>query len=177
MQGRMARWLAAAGLVALASAAPAQAAVVQGAVGQGLVRADDGRIGDFQFRVEKVLASQNGQDLVRVKGQGAFRLVAPDHAVVEITCKNVRQFVIGDDKKSAEFAGPALMVVRTPQGVRRVQGVLGWRVADRGRPGPMNPPDLVGVHFTPAEGGQPFEFGGVVIRGDVRVFEVTESAP
>ncbi|MBM3493152.1 MAG: hypothetical protein FJX72_02335 [Armatimonadetes bacterium] len=177
MNRRMAIGMAAFAAFLLGSSAIALAGVGQGAVGNGLVQTEEGLLGDFQFKAHKAIGVIEGAEVVRVTGTAAFRTVLPDRAVVEINCKNVRHFVLGEDKKSAEFSGPAVMFVRTQQGVRRVPGVVLWRAADRGRPGPMNPPDLVGVHFTPSDGSQRFDFGGAVVRGDVKVFQVNDTRP
>lgn len=169
--------LAACAALLISSGVRAAAGIGQGAVGNGLVQTETGQVGHFQFKAHKAIGTIQGNEVVRIGGIAAFSTILPDHALVEINCKNVTRFVLGDDKRSAEFSGPAMMHVRTLQGVRRIPGVLAWRVADNGRPGPNNPPDLVGVHFVPANGGEEFQFGGAVIRGDVRVFEITDTRP
>jgi hypothetical protein len=153
----------------------ALAGVGQAAVGNGIVQNDAGLIGEFQFKVNKAIFEQQGSIVERVGGFAAFRTVIPGQAAIEINCKRVTALTLGDDKRTAEFSGPAVMFVRNQQGISRVQGMVHWRVADRGRPGPLNPPDLVGVHFTPEDGSPTFNFGGAVVRGDVRVFEVTDT--
>ena len=169
--------IAACALLVFGSGSRAVAGVGQGAIGRGIVATESGQIGEFQFKAHKAIGNIQGNEMIRVGGHAAFRTVLPDHARVEINCKNVRHFVLGDDKRSAEFSGPAMLFVLTPRGVTRVAGVLAWRVVDRGRPGPNNPPDLAGVRFIPDDGSQEFNFGGAVVRGDVRVFEVTDTRP
>lgn len=169
--------IAACAALLFGSHARAAAGVGQGALGNGIVRTETGQLGDFQFKAHKAIGNIQGNEVVRVSGTAAFRTILPDQALVEINCKTVRQFTLGDDKASAEFSGPAMMLIRTPRGVTRIAGILAWRVADRGRPGPNNPPDLVGVRFIPSDGSQEFHFGGAVVRGDVKVFEVSDTRP
>jgi hypothetical protein len=169
------------GLLGLAAlllgSSAAFAGVGQGAVGNGLAQTEDGLLGDFQFKAHKAVGEAGESQIVRISGTAMLRVVRPDRAVIEINLKMVRNFTLGDDKSTAEFSGPAVMVVRTPEGVRRAPGVALFRVADRGRPGPLNPPDLLGVHFTTSDNSPRFDFAGAVVRGDIRVFEVNDTRP
>ena len=162
------------GPLVLATIALAQVAGVQGAKGEGAARSEDGRIGRFNFDVKKVFLSNGTSE---VGGRLLFESEALNtgthdgrHFVIEME----RAHVFAKHENTAEFGGPATIVVRTRLETIRRHGRLAVGVADNR--GPLDPNlrrhDVIRLHFFTENSTGPFyAFAGHVVRGDIQVYE------
>lgn len=138
---------------------------VQGAEGGGVAQSPNGRTGEFRFGVIKRMCP----DSVSLSGSFRFSTMNPNSREgITIEMGRVREFA--KDGNMARFSGPAVMVIRTATGVRRVEGAVAVSVADRRR-GETGEPDTIMLRFTSPTSNTTFEFAGAVTRGDIVVFE------
>jgi len=163
MTGKFVAFIAATGLLAAA----AIAATMQGAQGRGTALGDNGRAANFQFHVAKV----EDQGMVHVGGRfmhgerpsnsrPGFSISTDRIAAVEVS---------GDHKEVCNFGGPAVLTVHTPNGIKRIPGMLSVRVVDRNR-GSNSDLDLYGVSFKDRDGKEIYSFAGGVRQGNIQVF-------
>jgi hypothetical protein len=141
---------------------------IQGAEGAGVAQSRDNRASEFRFGVRK----RTCPDSSSLLGSFRFSTMNPNSREgITIEMGRVREFV--KEGNVARFSGPAVMVIRTPNGIRRVEGAVAVNVADRRR-GETGDPDTIAVRFTSPTTNAVFEFAGAVTRGDIVVFERME---
>ncbi|MCS7209937.1 MAG: hypothetical protein NZ874_10250 [Fimbriimonadales bacterium] len=165
-------WLVAVG--AVAALAYAQTLTVRGAVGFGLAGAPDSNRPNASFQLFVKEFEFNGQ----TRRGGNFSIEVRDaNSVTVLTLLNVARLSVDAEEGVAEFSGRGFAVQRTRQGVRRTQGFISVRVEDNRAPGSNEgDPDAISVAFRTAPDANPvFTYEGVVLRGDIRVFEETRS--
>ncbi|MBX7135654.1 MAG: hypothetical protein K1X67_23550 [Fimbriimonadaceae bacterium] len=149
-------------LVAIASAQNA----TQSAFGRGVAQNGDNIRGNFDFEVVK--QRREGSEPV-VRGRLAFRSEVPAQRVVtEINLVRPREAAFVVNTKVCEFTGPAVMVRRSAEGVRRTEGRIAVRVQDRRIEG-QGEPDLYRVEFFNAANTRLYRFDGRVISGNLTV--------
>ncbi|MCS7066121.1 MAG: hypothetical protein NZL85_07600 [Fimbriimonadales bacterium] len=160
-------WLA---LLALASAvAIAQPCVVEGAFGGGAAGAPDASNPNAHFGLNVVNASCADRQFQA----GAFRLATrQENRLVEIQMVRLERLEVDIENRTATFVGPAVMTVRTREGVRHVRGAVRVRVHDnRPRSSTEGPPDTIAVQFFVPDREDPaFAYRGAVMQGDILVF-------
>ncbi|MCX7993062.1 MAG: hypothetical protein N2651_05290 [Fimbriimonadales bacterium] len=165
-------WLVAIG--ALAALAYAQTATLRGAAGQGLAGAPDAERPNAQFRFAVKELEFNGQ----TRRGGSFEIeVRGENSVTTVHLPNVERLAVNAEEGVAAFSGRGWAAQRTRQGVRRTQGIVFVRVEDnRSADSTEGDPDTIAVAFRTAPDAEPvFTYRGVVLRGDIRVFEETRS--
>lgn len=165
-------WLVAIG--AVAALAYAQTVTVRGAIGMGMAGAQDAERPNAQFRFLAKQVVFNDQSRTR----GSFEIkVRGENAITVVHLPNVDRLEVDAENGVAVFSGRGWIVQRTRQGVRRTQGIVTVRVADNRDAGSTDgDPDTIGVAFRTAPDAEPaFTYRGVVLRGDIRVFEETRS--
>lgn len=141
---------------------------VQGAEGGGVAQSRDHRTGEFRFGVRKRMCP----DSVSLLGSFRFSTMNPESQQgITIEMGRVREFA--KEGNIARFSGPAVMIIRTSAGVRRVEGAVAVSVADRRR-GETGEPDTIMLRFASPTSNLTFEFAGAVTRGDIVVFERLE---
>lgn len=166
-------WITAIG--AVVALAYAQTLTVRGASGVGLAGTPQVERPNAQFNFSVKQAEFNGQ--TRMGGGFGIEVREPNR-LVTVQMPEVRRLTVDMENKRAEFAGPAVAVVRTRQGVERARGVVVVRVADRRNPRDAEgDPDTIAVaFFSNPESTEPtYTYRGVVRRGDIVVFEETRS--
>ena len=116
----------------------------------------------------------NGQ--ARTGGSFAFQTRTAD-AYVGIQMPRVESFTVDAENKAAEFRGVAYAIQRTRQGVQRARGVVVVQVDDNRNPrNRQGDPDTIRVAFYTDENSDPvFTYEGVVLLGDILVYERTYS--
>ncbi|MEQ1822614.1 MAG: hypothetical protein ABL949_08895 [Fimbriimonadaceae bacterium] len=159
-------------ILGVVAASIALAAVtVQGAKGGGFVRNAAGAEAYCWMDVKK---ANNGTE-VRVGGPARVRTQRRDgdHVIVtEIGMPKADELI--KDGRSVAFAGHALLVISVDGNVRvRREGRLQGLVTDRRSPEHPGDPDTVRLKFT-APTGNPWEFAGLLVRGDIAVYQRTE---
>lgn len=171
MSKRKLLWLGALG--AIVAIAFAQSMTVRGAVGHGAAGAPDAGRPNAHFNFHVAQFTYNDQ--TRVRGQ--FNFSFRGERLVEISMHEVARFGANMDTGVAEFSGPAIAVIRTPNGVRRERGIAFVRVQDNRGPGQSEgDPDTIAVGFRLRPDADPiFTYRGVVKVGDIKVFERTGS--
>lgn len=166
-------WITAIG--AVVALAYAQSLTVRGAFGFGYAGAPDAGRPNAQFRFSVKQAEYNGQTRMR----GSFGIeVREQNRLVAIQMPEVRRLAVDIENKRAAFSGPAVAVVRTRQGVERARGVVVVRVGDLRNPrdGEGDPDTIAVAFFANPDSTEPtYTYRGVVLRGDIVVFEETRS--
>ena len=161
-------WLLA--LMALTSAmVMAQSCFVEGAFGGGAAGTPDSTEPNAFFGLN-VIHAQCGD---REFQAGAFRFATrQENRLIEIRMVRLARLEVDAENRVATFAGPAVMTVRTREGVRYVRGVVRVRVRDnRPRGSEEGEPDTIAVQFFVPDREDPvFAYRGVVKRGDILVF-------
>lgn len=160
------KFIASIGAAGVLSAA-ALAAIIQGAQGRGTAVGDNGRAANFQFHVAKF----QDQNMVRVGGQFMHgEKPSNAHPGFSIYTDHIAEVVVtGEHKEICNFAGPAVLTVHTPNGIKRIPGLLGARVEDRNRHSNSGP-DFYGVSFRDRDGNVIYTYAGAVRQGDIQVF-------
>ncbi|MEN3000819.1 MAG: hypothetical protein ABDI19_03125 [Armatimonadota bacterium] len=160
-------WMA---LLALTSAvALAQPCVVEGAFGAGAAGAPDASEPNAHFSLNVLRASCPDRQFQA----GAFRFATrQENRFVEIQMVRLAQLEVDIENRTATFAGPAVMSVRTREGVRHVRGIVRVQVWDnRPRGSEEGNPDAIAVQFFVQDRTDPlFTYRGAVLRGDILVF-------
>lgn len=165
-------WLVAVG--AVAALAYAQTATLRGAAGHGMAGAPDAERPNAQFRFAVKELVFNNQSRM----SGGFEIeVRGENGSTVIHMPNVGRLSVDAENGVAAFSGRGWAAQRTRQGVRRTQGIVFVRVEDnRGPDSTEGEPDKIAVGFSTAPDAEPtFTYRGVVLRGDIRVFEETRS--
>lgn len=165
-------WLVAIG--AVAALAYAQTVTVRGTIGQGLAGPQDAERPNAQFRFVAKQVVFNDQS----RTGGSFEIeVRGQNAVTVVHLPSVDRLEVDAANGVAVFSGRGWVAQRTPQGVRRTQGIVIVRVADnRDADSTDGDPDTIAVALRTAPDAEPaFTYRGVVKRGDIRVFEETRS--
>jgi hypothetical protein len=165
-------WLVAIGAVAVL--AYAQTATLRGAAGQGMAGAPDAERPNAQFRFAVKQLVFNNQS----RTSGGFEIeVRGENAATVVHLPNVDRLEVDAENGVAAFSGRGWIAQRTRQGVRRTPGIVTVRVADnRDADSTEGDPDTIAVAFRTAPEAEPaFTYRGVVLRGDIRVFEETRS--
>lgn len=150
---------------------PNQVPVGIGAVGRGLAANQEGHRAEFNFEANKRLVQ--GQEVVR--GRLELTVVNPDpNRVVKIKMAEARMLVVNGNV--CEFSGPGMIHIRTPEGWRDFPGRVSARVADNRPPIAEGEQvnlgdnlDAIHVRFDRPNVAQPFQYGGKVVRGDIKV--------
>mgnify|MGYP000005845564 CR=1 FL=1 len=160
-------WLA---LLTLVSAvAMAQTCVVEGAIGAGAAGAPDADHPNAHFGLNVIHATCGDHEFQA----GAFRFTTrQENRIVEIQMIRLARLEVDAEHHVAAFAGPAVITVRTREGVRHVRGIVSVQVRDsRPRGSEEGDPDAIGVQFFVPDRQDPvFTYRGVVRRGDILVF-------
>jgi hypothetical protein len=159
-------------LLGVVGASIALAAItVQGAKGGGFVRNSLGHEAYCWMDVKKATDGTT----VRVGGPARVRTERHDgtHRIVtEIGMPKADE--LRKDGHTVAFAGHALLVITVDGHVRvRREGRLAGLVNDRRSPTHPGDPDTVRMRFS-APTGNPWEFAGLLVRGDIVVYERTE---
>ncbi|MEQ1932432.1 MAG: hypothetical protein ABL962_00945 [Fimbriimonadaceae bacterium] len=159
-------------ILGVVAASIALAAVtIQGAKGGGFVRNTLGHEAYCWMDVKKVVDGTN----VRVGGPARVRTERRDggHLIVtEIGMPKADE--LRKDGRTVSFAGHATLVILVDGQPRvRREGRLSGLVTDRRTPTHPGDPDTVRVRFS-APTGNPWEFAGLLVRGDISVYERTE---
>ncbi len=165
-------WLVAVG--AVAALAYAQTVTVRGAAGFGLAGAPDAERPNARFRFAVKELVYNNQSRLG----GSFEIeVRGENGLTALYMPNAGSLSVDSEDGTATFSGRGWAVHRTRQGVRRVQGIVSVRVEDNRPYGSTEgDPDRIAVEFRTAPDAEPvFTYQGVVLRGDIRVFEETRS--
>lgn len=163
-------WLVAIG--AVAALAYAQTVTVRGAIGMGVAGAQNAPNAQFRFLAKQVVFNDQSRT------GGSFGIeVRGENAITVVHLPNVDRLEVDAENGVAVFSGRGWIVQRTRQGVRRTQGIVTVRVADNRDAGSTDgDPDTIEVAFRTAPDAEPaFTYRGVVLRGDIRVFEETRS--
>ncbi len=142
-----------------------------GAVGRGLAANQDGVRAEFNFEAIKKLVE--GQELVR--GRLDLTVLPGDNRPgVKIQMVEARMLAVNGNV--CEFAGPGKMIIRTPKGPQEVMGRVVVRVVDNRPPigegeqvQPGDNLDLIHVRFERPNSNEGFQYGGKVVRGDIKV--------
>ncbi len=165
-------WLVAVG--AVTALVYAQTATLRGAAGHGMAGAPDAERPNAQFRFAvKELVFNNQSRL-----GGGFEIeVRGENGLTVLHMPNVASLSVDAANGIATFSGRGWAAQRTRQGVRRTRGIVFVRVEDNRSPGSTEgDPDTIAVAFRTAPDADPvFTYEGVVLRGDIRVFEETRS--
>lgn len=162
-------WITA--ISAVVAIAYAQALTVRGAFGFGYAGAPDADRPNAQFSFSVKQAEFNGQ--TRMGGSFVITVREPNQRVA-IYMPEVQQLTVDTENKQAEFSGAAYAFVRTRQGYQRARGTVVVRVADlRNSRDSEGDPDTITVAFyTDSDSEEPtYTYQGVVLRGDIVVFE------
>ncbi|MGQ9902038.1 MAG: hypothetical protein ACUVR1_07475 [Fimbriimonadales bacterium] len=166
-------WITA--ISAVAAIAYAQALTVRGAFGFGYAGAPDADRPNAQFSFSVKQAEFNAQTRL---GGGFAITVRDSDQLVTIYMPKVEQLTVDTENKQAEFSGAAYAFVRTRQGYQRARGTLVVSVADLRNPrdGEGDPDTITVAFYTDSDSEEPtYTYQGVVLRGDIVVFEETRS--
>ncbi len=165
-------WLVAVG--AVTALVYAQTVTLRGAAGHGMAGAPDAERPNAQFHFAVKELVYNGQS--RIGGGFAIEVRGENGATV-IHMPQVGRLSVDAENGVATFSGRGWAAQRTRQGVRRTQGIVSVRVADNRVPDSTGgDPDTIAVAFRTAPDADPvFTYQGVVLRGDIRVFEETRT--
>jgi hypothetical protein len=162
-------------LLALASAVVmAQTCVVEGAFGAGAAGAPDADRPNAHFGLNVIHAACGDREFQA----GSFRFTTrQENRIVEIQMVRLTRLEVDIENHVAAFAGPAVMTVRTREGVRQVRGIVRVLVRDnRPRDSQEGDPDGIGVQFFVPDRTDPvFTYRGVVKQGDILVFHQERS--
>ncbi|GBC91761.1 hypothetical protein HRbin15_00220 [bacterium HR15] len=160
-------WLA---VLTLASAmAMAQTCVVEGAFGAGAAGMPDADHPNAFFGLNVVHAVCGDREFQA----GAFRFATrQENRLIEIQMVRLARLEVDVEHHAAAFAGPAVMTIRTREGMRHVRGIVRVQVRDnRPRDSEEGDPDAIAVQFFVPDREDPvFTYRGVVRRGDILVF-------
>jgi len=163
-------WLS---LVATATVVMAQTFTVKGSKGSGSAVNEDGQPALFRYEVKQVIHNDTQREALH----GAFHFSLLNRQertqlTIDLLRLTAYRQRIGDTEKVAEFKGPAVMSVVSPQGGRRVRGELTVLVKDN-RPTTVREgdPDEIGLRFVAGDPAKPFAFRGKVVRGDIVIFD------
>jgi hypothetical protein len=151
------------------AAAMAQSCFVEGAFGGGAAGAPDATEPNAFFGLN-VIHAQCGD---REFQAGAFRFATrQENRLIEIRMVRLARLEVDAEHRVAAFSGPAVMTVRTREGVREVRGIVRVQVRDnRPRGSEEGEPDTIAVQFFVPDREDPvFAYRGVVKRGDILVF-------
>ncbi|MDW8052077.1 MAG: hypothetical protein RMJ83_06310 [Armatimonadota bacterium] len=158
-------WLVAGG--AILTLAYAQSVIVRGAIGFGFAGdADSGRPNArFSLFVKEIVFGN------RTERIGSFSIdVRGENGTTVIYLTRLESLSVNAAEGTASFSGRGWMVQHTRQGVRRVQGTISVNVEDNREPRDREgEPDTLQVEFSSPSAS--FSYAGVVIRGDIDVFE------
>ncbi len=156
-------------LVLTSAVAMAQACFVEGAFGAGAAGAPDSDRPNATFGLNVIHAVCGEREFQA----GAFRFATrQENRLVEIRMVRLARLEVDTEHHAAAFAGPAVMTVRTREGVRHVRGIVRVQVRDNRPPGSEEgDPDAIAVQFFVPDHHDPvFAYRGVVKRGDILVF-------
>lgn len=149
----------------LATIAFAQDGVAYGTAGRATLTNRDGAKAAVGFEVGAAL-----DGTLRGKLEFASITTRANDRIIRLSL--VRPARLAVDGHTATFGGPAVMIVRTPNGETRVQGAIECRVDDLRRPtSPTNTPDRMLIRFASPTASTTFQFEGVAAPGDLRVFD------
>ncbi len=157
-------------LVALISSIALAATLVVGAKGQGHALNASGQRAEFYFDAQK----RTADGAVRVGGFFRFIAFSGTAAMPKsngIVIPEVARLV--KTGRVSEFGGPSSMMIRVGNHYESVRGICSVRVEDRKLPAAQGDPDLIRVRFVTNVTNRVFEWGGVVTRGDILVYERT----
>jgi hypothetical protein len=132
--------------------------------GRGVARNQAGRVMEFQMRAAKLMNDRT---------EGLFEFAAGEqHERFIIRGREVAEMNV--DGKIGVFAGPAVLLVRTPQQTFEYRGRVSVRAHDRHRPvegqTQIENPDLIAVTFRETGTSRTWTFEGAVFRGDLFVW-------
>ncbi len=160
-------WMA---VLALTGAiAVAQDCTVEGAFGAGTAVSEHSDRPNARFGLNVIHATCGDREF----RAGAFCFEARvENRLVEIRMVRLTQLAVNAEHRVAEFAGHAVMTVRTREGVRHVRGLVRVRVQDnRPRDSDEGDPDTIAVAFFVPDRTDPvFAYRGTLARGDILVF-------
>lgn len=132
--------------------------------GSGVARHPSGRVMEFQMRAAKLMNDRTEGQFEFAAGTRQERFIIRGREVLEM---NV-------DGKVGVFAGPAVLLVRTPDRTFEYRGRVSVRAHDRHRPvegqTQIENPDLIAVTFREIGTSRTWSFEGAVFRGDLFVW-------
>jgi hypothetical protein len=134
--------------------------------GKGVALSQDGRKAEFGFEAQKFVNRKGAEE---VRGNFHFAQVANNAGPhVKIHAPKIGR--LGTQDKTAEFAGPAVLVVRKDGTAREFKGRIVVAVADlKEQKAEGDKADHIKVSFKADKSDMTFEFGGAVTRGDIVV--------
>jgi hypothetical protein len=149
--------------------AMAQPCFVEGAFGAGTAGAPDSAQPNAHFGLNVIRAQCGEREFLG----GAFRFATrQENRLIEIQMVRLARLEVNAENRVAAFGGPAIMTVRTREGVRHVRGWVRVQVRDnRPRDSEEGDPDTIAVQFFVPDRNDPvFAYRGAVLRGDILVF-------
>lgn len=134
--------------------------------GKGVAVSKDARKAEFGFEVQKFVNRKGAEE---VRGAFNFTQVANESGPhVKIHAPKLGR--LGTQNNTAEFAGPAVLVVRKDGKLREFKGKVVVGVVDNKNPkSEGDKVDLIKVTFKADVADMTFEFAGAVTRGDIVV--------
>lgn len=145
-------------------------AVVVGAAGRGVAMNEQNQGGSFRFEATKRQLPNNPNP--RVEGNFRFERMSQTASERFVIESRVRE--LGVTENVAEFAGPAVLMRRGPNGQPiRIEGRLIVRVEDNRNPQQPDPNagrDKLAWRFVRPNSNDVLEFAGGVRDGDIKVF-------
>ncbi|MBX7134987.1 MAG: hypothetical protein K1X67_20150 [Fimbriimonadaceae bacterium] len=151
--------------MALATFAMAQEGPLFGTVGRATLTNRDGAKAQVAFEVGSA-----ADGTLRGKLEFASITTRASDRIVRLSLVRPARLVV--EGHTATFSGPGVLIVRTPTGETRVQGVIDCRVDDNRRPvAPSNTPDRMAIRFASPTSNATYQFEGVAYPGDLRVFD------
>ncbi len=161
-------------LSAVTAMAFSQSLTVRGTSGFGFAGAPDTDRPNAKFQFSVTEFEYNGQ--TRLFGSFSVEVRGPDGVTV-IYLPRAGELAVDAENKVAEFSGNAWAVHYSRRGIRRTQGFVSVRVVDNREPrNTQGDPDTLEVAFyTDPDADPVFSYAGVVLRGDILVYERTYS--
>lgn len=140
--------------------------IIAGTHGKGVALSQDERRAEFSFEAQKFL---NRKGTEEVRGNFQFTQVA-NAAGPHVKIHAPKVMRMGAQGNTAEFGGPAVLVVRKDGKAREFKGKIVVAVADLKNPkGEGDKADGIKVMFKADVADMTFEFAGAVQRGDIVV--------